>query len=104
MFICEVRLGFYYNWFKFCSVSVLIVVCVIDSNVFYFNWLCCNNWLFVCVFYSMLFDKDVGYKKYMEECYEMYFRLLVISWGLVIRFWIDVVGGVIVIVVIVSCT
>lgn len=40
----------------------------------------------------------------MEECYEMYFRLLVISWGLVIRFWIDVVGGVIVIVVIVSCT
>lgn len=39
----------------------------------------------------------------MEECYEMYFRLLGISWGLVIRFWIDVVGGVIV-VIIVSCT
>lgn len=52
----------------------------------------------------MLFDKDAGHKKYMEECYEMHSRLPATSWGPATRPWTDVVGGVTVTVVTASCT
>lgn len=83
-----------------CSVSALIVVCIIDSNALHLNQLC---WLFVCVSCSMLFDKDAGHKTYMEECYEMHSRLPGTSWGPATRPWTDVVGGVTVVTT-ASCT